>query len=225
MYLNLRFYTGSQIRADSALNPPGGIAARITVADGDYKTDRQVLIAVDSSVNLANEHLKFSVTPGGTPQKNWYVDNNGNLTDNPAVIFGSITKDMIKALESAMIYTNDPINPNNTKKITNRKAALEGKLILYKTSENNYGIMHVTEVHNTNPDGFGHITFNYKTFDSSNGTIIQSGNNEIVKGTFNFNLDNVTAAEGTDFWLENNGSASNTRHFTPENGAKFYVLP
>ena len=54
--------SGSQIRADSTLTPPDGTAARITVADGDYKTDRQVLIAVDSSVNLANETGKFTVT-------------------------------------------------------------------------------------------------------------------------------------------------------------------
>ena len=88
--------------------------------------------------------------------------------------------------------------------------------------------MHVTEVKNTSyplAGGFsGHIKINYKTF-NSNGTIKQSDNNKDVVGTHKFNLDNGTDAGGTDFWLENNSSASNTRHFTPENGAKFYVLP
>ena len=49
----------SQIRADSELNPPGGIAARITPRD--YNTDTLVLRAV-ASVTLANETGKFTVT-------------------------------------------------------------------------------------------------------------------------------------------------------------------
>jgi len=198
--------------------------ARITVGTNKYKEGEQVL---DGS-KVDSEYLKFSVTRGGSPQKNWYVGNDGKLTNNPAAIFNTITKDKIKDLESAMIYTNDPTNPNNTKKITNRQANLPNKLILYKTSENNYGIMHVTEVNNTSyplAGGFsGHIKINYKTF-NFNGTIKQSDNNKDVVGTYKFNLDNGTAAGGTDFWLENNGSDSDTRHFTPENGAKFYVLP
>ena len=214
---------GKMITIDGELNPAGGKAARITVADEKYLPTTQVL----TGGAVSSEHLKFSVTRGGTPPKNWYVDNNGKLTDDPAAIFNSITKEKIKALESSMIYTNNTTDTNNIK-ITDRQTKLLNKLILYKTSEGNYGIMHVTEVDNTSyplAGGFsGHIKINYKTF-NSNGTIKQSDNNKKVVGTHKFNLDNGTNAGGTDFWLENNGAASSTRHFTPENGAKFYVLP
>ncbi|QTQ14368.1 InlB B-repeat-containing protein [Treponema parvum] len=67
---------GSKIRADSALTPPSNKAARITVPDGQYQTTTQVLIAV-TSVNLANEAGKFSVTPKGS--QTWSVGSNGYL--------------------------------------------------------------------------------------------------------------------------------------------------
>ena len=66
MYLD----DGSKIRADSALTPPSNKAACITVPDDQYQTTTQVLIAV-TSVNLANEAGKFSVTPKGI--HNWKV--------------------------------------------------------------------------------------------------------------------------------------------------------
>ena len=208
----------AQIRADGTLTPPDGIAARITVPDGKYLPSTQVLIA-DSGVpglTLANETYKFTVTPKGSEY--WIVKNNGYLTNTTTDIFANISKNQIQAAESSM----------SAAQITDRQTKLLNKLILYKTSENNYGIMHVTEVNNTSyplAGGFsGHIKINYKTF-NSNGTIKQSDNNKDVVGTHKFNLDNGTDAGGTDFWLENNNSASNTRHFTPENGAKFYVLP
>ena len=67
---------GSKIRADSALTPPSNKAACITVPDDQYQTTTQVLIAV-TSVNLANEAGKFSVTPKGS--QTWSVDGNGYL--------------------------------------------------------------------------------------------------------------------------------------------------
>ena len=203
------YLADAKIRADSSLTPPGGIAARIT--PDSYNTATQVL----TGGAVVTEHTKFSVTRGGTPPKNWYVGNNGKLTDNPAAIFNTISKAQIQAAESSMTKTT----------ITDRQTNLLHKLILYKTSEGNYGIMHVTDVHNTDYSGLGHITFNYKTFNSS-GTIKQSGNGEIVKGTFKFDLDEASNSDtNKDFWLENTGLTSSTRHFSPENGAKFYVLP
>ena len=104
--------------------------------------------------------------------------------------------------------------------ITDRKTKLLNKLVLYKTSDGNYGIMRVTEVNNTSEGGTGHITFDYKTF-NSNGSIKKSDNGKKVVGTFDFDLDSASAADATkDFWLHN----TSTQNFTPMNGAKFYVL-
>nr|WP_180486949.1 right-handed parallel beta-helix repeat-containing protein [Treponema socranskii] len=72
--------SGSKIRADSVLNPPGGTAACITVPDDKYNTGTQVLLA-GTGVTLANEAGKFTVTPkivGGTTQQ-WQVNNTGYL--------------------------------------------------------------------------------------------------------------------------------------------------
>mgnify|MGYP000968646779 CR=1 FL=1 len=72
--------SGSKIRADSVLNPPGGTAACITVPDDKYNTGTQVLLA-GTGVNPANEAGKFTVTPkivGGTTQQ-WQVNNTGYL--------------------------------------------------------------------------------------------------------------------------------------------------
>ena len=206
IYLNW----GSVITITGPLTGTAPVAC-ITVADSQYKPTTQVLTG--TAVNT--EHTKFSVTRGGTSPKNWYVGNDGKLTDNPAAIFNTISKAQIQAAESSMTKTT----------ITDRQTNLLHKLILYKTSGGNYGIMHVTDVHNTDYSGLGHITFNYETF-KSDGTIKQSGNNEIVKGTFFFDLDEASNSDtNKDFWLENTGPTSSTRHFKPENGAKFYVLP
>ena len=163
---------------------------------------------------VSTKHLKFSVTQGGTTPKNWYVGNDGKLTSNPTVIFDSTTKNKIKALESAM----------SAARITDRKAKLLNKLILYKTNIGNYGIMHVTAVDNSLP---GSITFNYKTFNSV-GSIKKSENNHTEDGTNTFDLDTgltgnaIVAPHKSDFWLENDNGK---QYFKPENGATFYVLP
>jgi len=208
----------AKIIVAGALTPQGGIAARITVADNRYNMSTQVL---DGSA-VGSEHGKFTVTPKSGEY--WIVKSNGYLTNTTTDIFANISKNQIKAAESSMIYTNNTTDTNNIK-ITDRQTKLLNKLILYKTNIGNYGIMHVTEVHNTNPSGFGHIKFNYKTF-NDNGTVKNAHDNREVNGTFFFDLDEESTSEtDRDFWLENTGTASSTRHFTPKNGAKFYVLP
>ena len=202
--------SGAQIRADGALSPPGGITARITVPDSEYNMSRQVLIAATSSVMLANETHKFTVTPKGSQY--WVVKNDGYLSNTITDIFANISKNQIQAAESSMNYTE-------TNPIINRKAKLLNKLILYKTSENNYGIMHVTAVDDTTP---GSITFSYKTF-KSDGSMKKRDNNHTEDGTNLFDLDNGVSGDSldADFWLENGGG----QLFKPQNGAIFYVLP
>ena len=197
---------GKMITIDSELNPAGGKAARITVPYLKYLSTTQVLTG--SKVNT--EYTKFSVTPkSGTRLEYWGINNTGNLTQDKAAIFNTISKEQIQAAESSM----------ETNVITDRKATLLNKLILYKTSENNYGIMHVTAVDDTTP---GSITFSYKTF-KSDGSIKKSDNNHTEAGTNTFDLDNGVSGDSpdADFWLQNNSS----QNFNPKNGAKFYVLP
>ena len=203
------------ITIDGELNPAGGIAARITVPNTKYAPTTQVLRA-GSGVTLANERTKFNVTPkSGTPPEYWGINDTGNLTQDKAAILNTISKEQIQAAESSM---------NNTT-ITDRKTNLLNKLILYKTNLNNYGIMHVTEVNNTSEGGRGHITFNYKTF-NSDGSIKKSEVNKKVDGTFKFDLDEASNSNtNKDFWLENINTTDAGKCFKPENGAKFYVLP
>ena len=68
--------SGSKIRADSVLNPPGGTAACITVPDDKYNTGTQVLLA-GTGVPLANEAGKFTVTPKGG--QTWSIGTDGKL--------------------------------------------------------------------------------------------------------------------------------------------------
>ena len=64
---------GAKITVDGTLTPSGGIAARITVADGQYQESTQVLKG-----NIPQNYKKFEVTPkSGIP---WYVASNGYLT-------------------------------------------------------------------------------------------------------------------------------------------------
>ena len=184
---------GKKITVDGALTGTHPVA-RITPAT--YNTTTQVLTggAVGTNYN------KFTVTPNGS--EHWIVGNSGTLLN-----FGAISLDEIKALESSM-------SPHP---ITNRGNLLN-KLLFYKTSVGNYGVMVITAVDNTTP---GSVTFNYKTF-NSNGTIKKSDNNHQEAGTNEFDLDS-SSSESTagDFWLQN----SSTQNFQPRNGAIFYVLP
>ena len=152
---------------------------------------------------VGTEYGKFSVTPNGS--EHWIVGNSGTLLN-----FGAISLDEIKALESSM----------SPYLITNREN-LVNKLLFYKTSDDNYGVMVITEVNAASHGGRGHIKFNYKTF-NGNGSVKKNRDNCELEGTYSFDLDAETAIENDyDFFLNN----SSTQNFAPQHGAKFYVLP
>ena len=197
------------ITVDGALT---GTAPAARITPKTYAAGLQVLEA-GTGVNLASEAGKFTVTPkSGTPPEYWGINNTGNLTQDKTSIFNAVSNDQIKAAESSMTATQ----------IADRKANLLGKLVLYKTSEGNYGIMRVTAVDNTEA---GYIRIDYKTF-NSDGSIKKSENNRKVNGTYSFDLDKGIDSGGDfDFWLENLNSTDAGRLFKPANGAKFYVLP
>ena len=50
---------------------------RITVPDGNYNPSTKVLV---DDITDGENYKKFTVTPGGSPVKNWYVDSDGKLT-------------------------------------------------------------------------------------------------------------------------------------------------
>ena len=201
------FDGGAMIHIDSTLTGTAPVA-RITVASNKYMDTTQVLTG--SKVNT--EHLKFAVTPKNGNQY-WAVDKNGRLANNFNSIFNTISADVIQAAESSM----------SSNQINNRKALLDGRLILYKTNRGNYGIMHITDVDNTS--GAGHITFNYKTFNTS-GTVQKTRNGCNLEGTYSFDLDNESTDQNDkDFWLPNVSTSDESKHFEPKNGAKFYTLP
>jgi len=199
VYLTNKKDHSNEIRMITVDGELTGTAPVACITPKNYSAGLQVLEA-GTSVNLASEAGKFTVTPNGS--EHWIVGNSGTLLN-----FGAISLDEIKALESSM----------SPALITNR-ANLVNKLLFYKTSDGNYGVMVITAVDNTTP---GSVTFNYKTF-NSNGTIKNSGNNHQETGTNVFDLDS-SSSESTagDFWLQN----SSTQNFQPRNGAKFYVLP
>ena len=186
-------------------------AARITVPNTAYNTYTQVL---DGNAALLNsQHAKFAVTPKG--DEYWTVGSDGRLTKDKTAIFNNITMDQIKAAESSMNYNwNTPI--------TDRKAKLTNKLVLYKTHKGNYGIMYVTEVDNTSHSGKGHIKFNSKTFNQHGGILKEETNRELT-GDQSFQFENGgDYGPKLDFTLDNDGDKKN---FKPLNKAKFYILP
>ena len=198
----------SRIKVFSTLskNP----AARITVPNTAYNTYTQVL---DGSAALLNsEHGKFQVTPKG--DEYWTVGNDGRLTKDKTAVFNNITNDQIEAANSSMIYDEHNIIEDRT--------ILLGKLVLYKTNQGNYGIMHVTEVDNTIYGGTGHIKFNSKTFNQY-GVVIKEETGTVVNGgeCFQFEYGGDPGSD-LDFYLQNN--TDGTKWFKPLNTAKFYIL-
>ena len=195
----------AKIIVDGTLTPPGGTAARITPTN--YAATRRVL---DGSA-VGSEHLKFSVTRGGTPPKNWYVGNDGKLTDDPVAIFNTITKEKIKAFEQ-----------NMKDKTVSQYNNLKNRLIFYKTNIGNYGVMLITDTPPTSPGATTYnMTFKYKTY----VTPMQNGEATVI-GTHSFDLDTGTQStsavpiENTrDFFLQNSVD------IVPKNNATFYVLP
>ena len=200
--------SGSWIKVFSTLsNNP---AARITVPNGKYLPSTKVL---DGSAALLNsEHTKFQVTPNGN--EHWTVGNDGRLTKDKTDVFNNITKDQIEAADSSMIYDEYNI-------ITDRTILL-GKLVLYKTNQGNYGIMHVTEVDNTTNSGKGHIKFNSKTFNQYGG-VLKTETDKVLEGgeCFQFEYGGDPGSK-LDFYLKN--GTDGTKSFNPLNLAKFYIL-
>ena len=198
----------SRIKVFSTLsNNP---AARITVPNGKYLPSTKVL---DGNAALLNsEHAKFQVTPKG--DEYWTVGNDGRLTKDKTAVFNNITNDQIEAANSSMIYDEHNIIEDRT--------ILLGKLVLYKTNQGNYGIMHVTEVDNTIYGGTGHIKFNSKTFNQY-GVVIKEETGTVVNGgeCFQFEYGGDPGSD-LDFYLQNN--TDGTKWFKPLNTAKFYIL-
>ena len=188
-----------------------GPAARITVPNGKYQTTTKVLSS-DTPGLLNSEHTKFQVTPNGN--EHWTVGNDGRLTKDKTDVFNNITKDQIEAADSSMIY--DEYN------IISDRTILLGKLVLYKTNNGNYGIMHVTEVNNTSHSGQGHIKFNSKTFNQYGG-VEKEETDKVLEGgeCFQFEFGGDPGSK-LDFYLKN--ETDGTKSFNPLNLAKFYIL-
>lgn len=208
--------SGSLISIVESLAATGPVArARITVPNDKYQTATKVLTG--TAVNT--EYRKFTVTPKGS--ENWTVGSDGQLTNNKTDIFNTITRDQIeaaiKAADPSMIY-DDWRNP-----ITNRKAKLTNKLVLYETAQGHYGIMRVTEVDNTSNSGKGHIKFNSKTFDQYGG-ILRKETDKVLTGDESFQFEaGRDPGSNLDFTL-GNGPTDEEKTFKPLNGAKFYIL-
>ena len=195
--------TAAKIKVTGALTPPDGIAARITPTN--YAATVKVL---DGSA-VGSEHLKFSVTRGGTPPKNWYVGNDGKLTDDPAAIFNTITEAQIKAFEQNM--KGDTVSQYNN---------LKNRLIFYKTNIGNYGVMLITNTPPIGADAYN-LKFKYKTYSTT-----MPNAETTVGGTHSFDLDTGTQSTSAapidntrDFFLQN------SEDIVPKNNATFYVLP
>jgi len=206
--------SGSLISIVESLAATGPVA-RITVPNDKYQTATEVLTG--SAVNT--EYRKFTVTPKGS--ENWTVGSDGQLTNNKTDIFNTITRDQIKAAikaaDPSMIY-DDWRNP-----ITNRKAKLTNKLVLYETAQGHYGIMHVTEVDNTTYGGKGHIKFNSKTFNQSGG-VLRKETDKVLTGDESFQFEaGRDPGSNLDFTF-GNGTTDEEKTFKPLNGAKFYIL-
>ena len=206
--------SGSLISIVESLAATGPVA-RITVPNDKYQTATEVLTG--SAVNT--EYRKFTVTPKGS--ENWTVGSDGQLTNNKTDIFNTITRDQIKAAikaaDPSMIY-DDWSNP-----ITNRKAKLTNKLVLYETAQGHYGIMHVTEVDNTTYGGTGHIKFNSKTFNQYGG-VLRKETDKVLTGDESFQFEaGRDPGSNLDFTF-GNGTTDEEKTFKPLNGAKFYIL-
>ena len=208
--------SGSLISIVESLAATGPVArARITVPNDKYQTATKVLTG--SAVNT--EYRKFTVTPKGS--ENWTVGSDGQLTNNKTDIFNTITRDQIeaaiKAADPSMIY-DDWCNP-----ITNRKAKLTNKLVLYETAQGHYGIMHVTEVDNTTYGGKGHIKFNSKTFNQYGG-VLREETDKVLTGDESFQFEAGRDPGGNLDFTFGNGPTDEEKTFKPLNGAKFYIL-
>ena len=198
------FVTGSRIDLTGTLSPEGGIAARIT--PDNYNSGTQVLRGSTVSKN----YIKFVVTPNGSQY--WLVDGAGALTTNVETVFNSISQDTIKNFDQNMTLTT--IAKYND---------LVGRLIFYRTSSGNYGVMTITQTQSTGINTYN-MKFKYKTY-RTDGAVLTHGE-ETVGGTFSFDLDTGTTSSSAqpltdtkDFFLYN------SIDIQPKNNAKFYSFP
>ena len=206
--------SGSDISVVESLTATAPVA-RITVPNDKYQTTTQVL----RGSAVSTEYRKFTVTPKGS--EHWTVDSNGYLTKDKTAIFNNITMDQIKA---AIDAADPSLTYDNWQyPITNRKAKLTNKLVLYKTAQGNYGIMHVTEVDNTTYGGKGHIKFNSKTFNQYGG-VLREETDKVLTGDESFQFEAGRDPGGNLDFTFGNGSTDEEKTFKPLNGAKFYIL-
>ena len=166
-------------------------------------TVREVLTGTITDGNPTN-HTRFMVKPNS---QYWFVDNTGKLSNNTSSFFNDAYKDLIKSHEPLMKPARIP-----------GRTELLNKMLLYKTSEGNFGIMQITQANSAT----GPIMFNYKTYNSY-GSPLKSENNITVNGTHDFDLDTGLGTGRVDFWLQN--ATSTEVYLTPKNGAQFYLMP
>ena len=74
------------LRDGACIKLSGGLTGkrsvgRITVPDTNYNASTKVLV---DDITDGENYKKFTVTPGGSPVKNWYVGSNGALTTTQA---------------------------------------------------------------------------------------------------------------------------------------------
>ncbi|MGP1368423.1 MAG: InlB B-repeat-containing protein [Treponema sp.] len=183
-------------------NYPVGGSMIVRIIPQSYSV-RVVLTGTITAGNPKN-YTRFMVKPNS---QYWFVDNTGKLSNNTSSFFNDAYKDLIESHEPLMKPARIP-----------GRTELLNKMLLYKTSEGNFGIMQITQANSAT----GAITFNYKTY-NSNGIPVKSENGKIVQGTYNFDLDTGFGTGGVDFWLEN--ETSTEVYLTPKNGAQFYLMP
>ena len=164
---------------------------------------REVLTGALADGNPKN-HTRFMVKPNS---QYWFVDNTGKLSNNTSSFFNDAYKDLIKSHEPLMKPARIP-----------GRTELLNKMLLYKTSEGNFGIMQITQANSAT----GPIMFNYKTYNSY-GNPLMSNDNITVNGTYDFDLDTGLGTGRVDFWLQN--VTSTEVYLTPKNGAQFYLMP
>ena len=170
---------GKMITVDGELNPAGGIAARITVADSQYNTSTQVLTA-GLGVNLANEHTKFTVTPKGSEE--WEIGSDGKLK-KAKVIDGGTEKAWKKLRDAVQSAVNgDVITISGTIKATNASGnsgeiEINNKNITIKRAKGA-----TTAVLDANSTGGDKPSLTHRIFN--------------IKGTSKVHLENITIKNG-----------------------------
>ena len=171
---------GKMITVDSELNPAGGIAARITVADSQYNPSTQVLTG--SAELLNSEHTKFTVTPKG--QDEWGIGSDGKLKNAKIIDGGTVNawKKLKEAVQSA--GNGDVITIKGTIKATNAsdnsgEIEINNKNITIKRAKGA-----TTAVLDANSTGGDKPSSTHRIFN--------------IKGTSKVHLENLTIKNGNE---------------------------